>query len=666
MAWGRTGGAVLIRRVALVCACVLAGMPAKVSAQTMPNRVYLQLTADGNERLADRIADKLKPTANPSRKNVEDLLQRWDRASNGPASGRDWLTVARLWLRADEASRAQEALARASSNIPASLLHLEAARIGFLAGDPAAADRYWEACSLADDEAALEAWLDVDVLATPEEVAAWDAFRRLPAGQRDDCAFLSRFWARRAAASGMDRDERIQVHYERLRYALDHFRRRGRAQEASSAGLLNGKLGRESKPVFDDRGLLFLRLGAPDETASFLGGECYEPNVSWNYRFPDGDRMYHLSPISGADNWWLISNLAEVFRCPVGPNGIVAQDRSPMVGLPPILSQIPPGFLREIYVSRAGIDPAYARMAFRFNELRVAEELQNERDLTWSAGLYAVTEVPERPDVAQDVSFSIEWLQFRLPRAEKTRTWLLVAISGEDLSRIHKAGYGGEFELIVSTLNSSTGAHERVSGLFSVPAQGSDLVTRLPFSLPPGEYTTRVIVRAGVARSVTDLDAEPPSGGYLQTELAVRDFSGVLPRLSDIAVSPDSGGNWAQTADLSLSPSPAHFTNDVGGMWVYFEAYNLTPGGAYSAVFHLEPDDDGTPFDLRFSGVARSGGRIVTPSGLRLDLANSPPGWYVLTLTIRDVATGRITLPARTRIEIRPARDSLASVGVEP
>jgi hypothetical protein len=409
-----------------------------------------------------------------------------------------------------------------------------------------------------------------------------------------------------------------------------------------------------------------MRLGAPDETASFLGGECFEPNVSWNYRFPDGDRMYHLSPLSGVDNWWLIANLAEVFRCPVGPNGTVTQDRSPMVGLPPNLSQIPPGFLREIYVSRAGIDPAYARMAFRFNRLRVAEELQNERDLTWSAGLYAVTEVPERPDVAQDISFSIEWVQFRLPRAEKTRTWLLAAISGEDLNRIHEAGVGDEFELIVSTLNQSTGVHERVVGWFSVPARGSDLVTRLPFSLPPGDYTTRVIVRAGEARSVTDLDAKPPSGGYLQTDLTVRNFRGALPRLSDIAVSPDSGGNWAQTALVSLSPSPAHITNDAGSIWVYFEAYNLTPGGRYSAVFHLEPGDDGDPFDLEFSGVARSGGRVVTPSGFRLDLANSPPGMYVLTLTIRDVATGRITLPARTRIEIRPVVDSLATVGVEP
>lgn len=650
----------LIRAIVLAGAWVLCGAPAVAYPQTMPDRVYLELSAAGHERLADRIADRLKPTANPSTNDVEDLLRRWERASGGPQSGRDWLTVARLWLRADDASSARTALGRASTDIPPGLLHLETARIGFLAGDAAAAGSYWEACAVADEESALEAWIDVDVLATPEEVADWDAFRRLPASQRDDCRFYSRFWTQRAAASGMDVDERIRVHYERLRYALDHYRRRGRAQEAGSSGLLNGKLGREARPVFDDRGLLFLRLGPPDETASFLGGECYEANVSWNYRFPDGDRMYHLSPLTGVDNWWLISNLAEVFRCPVNADGTVGQERSPMVALAPNLAQIPPSLLRDIYVSRAGIDPEYARMAFQFNELRTAEELQNERDLTWSAGLYAVTEVPERPDVAQDVRFSTEWVQFRLPRAELTRTWLLVAVSGEDLNGIREAGKGDQFELIVSALNQATGVYELSSGRFTPPTEGSDLVARLPLSLPPGDYTTRVIVRTGEVRGATDLEAEVPSGGYLQTALAVRDFSGALPRLSDIAVSPDSGGNWSQVNQVSLSPSPAHITNDDGVMWVYFEAYSLTPGGTYSAVVHLAPVDGGRVFDLEFSGIARAEGRIVTRSGLRLDLSNTPPGVYRLTLTLRDAATGRETLPAQTRIEIRPP------VGVQP
>ena len=662
----RRAGRRWIRAVTVAGAWWLFAAPAMAAAQTMPSRVYLVLKAEGHERLADRIADRLKPTANPNRNNVDDLLKRWDRATGGPRTGRDWLTVARLWLRADEASPAYSALRRASGSIPAGLLHLDAARIGFLAGDEAASGKYWDACEVAGEESAREAWLDVEVLATPDEVAAWDSFRRLPAGHRDDCAFIRRFWAKRAAASGMEVDERIRIHYERLRYALDHYSRRGRTQEASSSGLFNSRLGRESRPVFDDRGLLYLRLGPPDDTASFLGGECYQPNVSWYYRFPQGDRMYHLSPLAGADNWWLIANLAQVFRCPIGPGGSIARDRSPVVAVGLNLSQIPPAYLREIYLSRAGLDPEYARMAYRFSGLRTAEELQNERDLTWSAGLYAVTQVPERPDVTQEIGFSIEWLQFRLPRAERTRVWLVAAISGEDLIGAHETDAGGDFELIISTLDETTGTHERFTGRLATPPPGSDVVVRLPVDLPPGKYTTRVIVRTGAARPVTDMEAKPPPGGYLEAPLAVRDFSGTLPNLSDIAVSPDSGGSWAQVEQVALSPSPAHVTDDAGRMWVYFETYNLTPGGAYSAVVHLNPEDDGDSFDLEFSGTARSGGRVVTRSGLRLDLSGTRPGRYLLSITLRDAATGRVTLPAQTWVEIRPVQGGSESIGAQP
>ncbi|MFQ5530764.1 MAG: hypothetical protein ACE5FP_10525, partial [Gemmatimonadota bacterium] len=221
--------------VTLAALWLLAGAPSPVSAQTMPGNVYLSLSNQGEERLAKRVADRLKPTAHPDRGDVDDLLKRWERATGGPATGWDWLTVARLWLRAGDASRAASALRRASEDIPPGLLHLDAARIGFLAGDEGAAARYWQSCAAADEETALESWLDVDVLATPAETEAWDAFRRLPASQRDDCAFLRRFWSRRAAASGLELDERIGVHYERLRYALDHYTRRGRAQEAAGS-----------------------------------------------------------------------------------------------------------------------------------------------------------------------------------------------------------------------------------------------------------------------------------------------------------------------------------------------------------------------------------------------------------------------------------------------
>ncbi|MFW6083809.1 MAG: hypothetical protein ACODAA_01195 [Gemmatimonadota bacterium] len=643
---------------------LLATLPTDMTGQSLPARVRVDLERAGHRDLAEDLADRLGRRSAVDRGQVEDLLERWSEASGGPERGLDWLSVARLWLKAGEPGAAREALDRAEAGgVPGGTIALDRARIGFLAGDTeTAAEHYWRACSAANEASALEAWRDVEMLATPDEVERWDRFRRLPASQRDDCGFFRAFWNERAARSAMPVDERLEAHYARLRFAMDHYTRRGKAQDVSASGKLNARLGRTGAPRFDDRGLLFLRLGPPDETASMLGGDCHNPNVTWFYRFPDGNRMYHLSPLGGNDNWWLLSNLGEIFRCPVRGDGSIDRTRSPMIALPNVLDRLPPYILREIYSSRAQLDPEYARMAYRFDEFENVEVLQDERDLTWADGQYAVTEIPERPDVRMDVGLVHEWVAFRLPMPERTRMWLFLAVDGEELRDVDPRPEEG-LEVVVTALDRD-GRQERTTGRLDIPEPGSDVVVRLPFDLPPGEYETKVVVRAGPPRAPGEEDREPPSGGFTTGILNVPELSTTLPRLSGIAVSPDSGGSWAQTDAVALSPQPIHLTNPDGRMWIYFEAYNLTPGGRYTADVVLEPEDgDGPPFDLEFTGVARPGGRVVTPSGLRLDLADASSGLYRLTLTVRDLATGRVTLPSRTEIRILERDESRVANG---
>lgn len=638
---------------ALLGLALLAIVPADLAGQSLPARVRVGLERAGHDDLAEDLADRMGSRSTVDRGDVEEILDDWERASGGPETALAWLTVARLWLRAGDADAGSEALDRAeNAGAPAGTIALDRARIGFLAGETeAAAEHYWRACSSANEASALEAWRDVEMLATPAEVERWDRFRRLPASQRDDCGFFRTFWNERAARSAMPVAERIAAHYARLRAAMDHYVRRGRAQDVGPSGKLNSRLGREGSPRFDDRGLLYLRLGPPDETAAMISGECHQPNVTWFYRFPDENRMYHLSPLGGNDNWWLLSNLGEIFRCPVNADGSIDRTRNPMVAQAPLLDRLPPGILRQIYSTRAQLDPEYARMAYRFDGFRNVEVLQDERDLTWADGRYAVTEVPERPDVRMDVGLLHEWVAFRLPMPARTRMWLFLAMSGEELRDIDPRPEEG-LDVIVTALDRD-GHQERTTGHLEVPEPDSDVVVRLPFDLPPGEYQTKVVVRAGPPRAPGDDDGPPPSGGFTSGTLNVPELSAPLPRLSGIAVSPDSGGDWAQTDAVALSPQPIHVTNAEGRMWIYFEAYNLTPGGRYAADVVLEPEDgDGPPFDLEFTGVARSGGRVVTPSGLRLDLADAPPGLYRLTLTLRDLATGRVTLPSRTEIRV--------------
>ena len=64
--------------------------------------------------------------------------------------------------------------------------------------------------------------------------------------------------------------------------------------------------------------------------------------------------------------------------------------------------------------------------------------------------------------------------------------------------------------------------------------------------------------------------------------MLVRELASGAPALSDVAVAADSGGVWTPGAGIRLRPSPAHLTGADGVGYVYFEVYNLTPGGQYT------------------------------------------------------------------------------------
>ena len=129
-------------------------------------------------------------------------------------------------------------------------------------------------------------------------------------------------------------------------------------------------------------------------------------------------------------------------------------------------------------------------------------------------------------------------------------------------------------------------------------------------------------------------------------------MSADIPLLSDVAVSSDSAGTWSPAPGVALSPSPAHSTGEDGIAFVYFEAYNLSPGGQYVTRVRLEPEAGGQDFDLSYPASAAAGGRVATHGYLRVDLSATPPGRYRMTVSVRDLTTGVVTLPVRTDIVV--------------
>ena len=617
----------------------------------MPGPLYNELVSSGYPDIADRLSRQLDPRANPSREDVRYLVQRWDREADGPQTGYDWLAVARLWLKADDAVDARAALDRAQGEIPPALYELESARIGWLeatdarvVGADSAADRasqlasasYWRGCETAGEAASVEYWLDVEILAVQDELEDWDRFRTLPTNMRDLCGWLREFWNRRAIASAMDLEQRIGLHYDRMRYALNEYRRRGK-----EGPFFSKHFGRPSNAMFDDRGLLYVRMGAPSETAAFGGGTCYEPNVTWSYEYPEGRRLYHLSSLGSADNWWLLRNLGIVFRC--GP-----WDRDPFMAQSLPLGTLPPGALRELYQSRGGLDPAYDRIAYRLGGTQGLQDLHSEYQWTYADAEFAVAGVPERPAVDMGLEFLYETLQFR--GARRNQLWLNAAVRAEHLQRLRRddgrLAYRVDVTLVALGADDSLYRFSRTLDVLPDRPPGVDdaLAVRLQAELPAGEYDVTLVVRD--ARS-------GGSGNFSRETLLVRELGGTLPILSDIVIAADSGGTWTPGGDVYLRAHPTHETGPDGIAYAYYEAYNLTAGGQYETRVHMEPIDAAGPeFELFYPGETTIGASVSTRRILRLDFTDTEPGEYRMSVTAVDVSSGRATLPSVTTIRV--------------
>jgi GWxTD domain-containing protein len=666
-------------------------LPAPTSSQTMPTRTYFDLGNAGHEKLAKRISRKLELRSDPDDGDVRGLLEAWERETGGPVSGWDQVTVARLWIRAGDADAAEGALdlARESGEVPDAALLLDEARIEFVRGNPdLAATAYWEGCRTADEASALEYWLDIESLATPAEMEEWDRFRRLPIPQRDLCSHLRRFWAERSLASGLPIDARMDQHYERVRLAMDQYSRRG----SKKAPTFSNDLGRPRNAMFDDRGLIFIRFGDPDRVTSFAGNpsiqsdivsaECYQPNESWAYDYPDGTRIYHFSAAGGIDDYWLIENLGLVYRC--GNPAAGASSTGVAARLTPLNENrfVPMGsaaalVLTDLYMSRQGLDSRYAQAASRMSDpnarftlnssrlksLEAARVLQEERDWTREDGEFAISTIPERPAVKENVRFIVEELQFLAAAGDSTRVWLNGVVEGANLTPSAEPDGGFRYHVDARwLLMNEAGELRRVQSGFETLApkrlgRDESIPIRLALDLPAGDYRYTFIAWDGYSEAGEAL----PSGNFHRGDILVRRFAVTIPDLSDVAIASDSGGNWTPAGPggyvAGIRPSPAHLTGPDGVAYVFFETYGLEPGASYTTNVRLEPaEGDGDPFVLSFPGVVpmEQGPRVGR--ALRLDLSDSEPGQYRMSLSVKDESSGEQTLPYETEIMVRRER----------
>jgi hypothetical protein len=413
-----------------------------------------------------------------------------------------------------------------------------------------------------------------------------------------------------------------------LLYAHRHFRLVSRHRQYTTEPY------RSLQNVLDDRGVIYIRHGEPDDRAQFVSPGI-DPNESWLYLRPGGDLLFHFAARGDVQDYKLVESLADVFGMEAGITWQAA-------------GRLPPSAV-ALYESRAHLDPIYRRIAAS----------------TTSQGTILVTERRRsRESVRSGTTTDSYPLRFRNELGSRVQAY---AVGGED---------GASRLLLIFAVRGSRLVSQRVEAgmLYPLqfrlshrePGEPPDFLdtTRLFLSgqpLGPDEYLTgflEVPIEAGrhSLRAVL-LDPTGPAGDVVDLDsIEVPDFNGPGLVLSDLVLGDAGGGlGWPVGADtVPLSPLGSY--RPGSSLELYYELHGVDPGTPYRARIEVRGKGGGSIFSRigrLFGGggprVALAFEGVTTGRPMRarqtVNLAPLRPGEYTLTLTVegreRDVRHSR-------------------------
>jgi len=503
----------------------------------------------------------------------------------------------------------------------------ELARTQFFANQPAAAEsNYYGGIRIGTSQPARDLYRsDLALLADSAELRDYDA---QPDGATR-AAWLARFWNRRDVVEARQPGERLAEHNRRWLYAHRNFRLVSRHRHYDITEVY-----RSSQEEFDDRGIIYLRHGEPDQRATYPSDlSKIEPNQSWLYHRPGHDLIFNFVARDDASDYKLVESLADAmgFRAAVQAAGH------------------PDDGVIDLYASREQFGGTYERVArggAQAGQALVQERATGRHDIVTGT---TTDTYEQRFPVSLDVVVSDFVVDSGLH--------VVFAIPAERLT----PEPGGEgvlyplhFRLLVTDLRDDLVARLDTLRVFTArqtlhsPSYLSGLLT---VALPPGEFRYRLLVS---------------TGDQLAGQLVVRDTVQAPPRdghtyaLSDVVVGRGGSGLvWAArhpegdssvVDSVLLNPMGRYPSGSVAEL--YFEVYGLAAGQTYHTEVRVERQGGRSIF----GAIGGLFGGHRAPALLAFDATATGPlsrvhrgialkdvatGNYVLTLTLTDPASGR-------------------------
>ncbi len=525
---------------------------------------------------------------------------------------------------------------------------LEAARTAYDARDPGAGRRFYFAGAEHSTTPAAVALYRDDLawIASALERAAFDSLTSAPARMQ----WLRRFWERRDAEDVRDEGERLAEHYRRLLYAEQHFRLVSRHRHYDVSERF-----RSNQDEFDDRGIIYVRHGTPDQRATFVASDSVEPNETWLYRQdpPNEPLIFHFVARKGVQDYKMVESLADALAGGLG-RAMALQGNAGM------------GYYAgALFASRRDLSPVYARLGDLVGSANARGALAAERTM----GQRNITAGTTTDSYHRSFDTSLEIVTTRFvvgaregdgEEAEGAALHVVFAIPAKHLTPQPDSGrvvYPLSFRLLVTDVQGTLVKQVDTTRVFASrqPLPGEAYLTgQLSAPISPGRYVYRLLVeeadgRAGDVTLGDSISVAPLSG----REFAVSDL--VVGRVG-------SGLVWNARGD-TVFLNPLDQFPQRGAAELYYEVYGVARGTPYQTALRLERVGGKSP--LGFVGRIFGGGSRapvsldfdapsdgpVTRVHRRLDLRDVSRGTYVLSVRITDPATGT-SLTRRQRFTV--------------
>jgi GWxTD domain-containing protein len=489
------------------------------------------------------------------------------------------------------------------------------------------------------DTARREIRKDLRWFATAVELATYDTVRADSLG-----TWLRRFWIGRDLSDGRRPGERMVEQFRRYQYAVQNFSLPSRHRGFDVAFAFRDT----SQQDFDDRGVIYMRHGAPTERSSYQAAG-YEPNESWLYRRdpPEGDLVVHFAAFNDVQDYRLVQSLLSVCTRRFSSDPL----------LPSVVGQV--ALWRECVQSRSRFSPEYERLA-RLTETATPNVWASERaasmamvhEATTTDSYHLAFETQLRPVVSL---FAVADSGLR------PELHLVFAVPA---SRLHPRDSEGASAyplalrmLVFDSTNHLIAAIDtlRVFRSASRLSPGTFLTEQLVVRVPPGRFHFSFVIQepgisAGDAVSNHQLEIPRLDGSF-----AVSDI--ILGRLG-------SGLVWRRPeGEVPLNPL-MRFPRD-GEASIYYELYGLPEGAQIGTRVRIVRSGGRSIFRRVFGGGGGADLSYVTvvDSPLRMHVRQSlglrglSPGRYRLRLELTDPLTGR-TLVRESPFEIEGGRSS--------